>query len=377
MAHINLGQGGGPPLGGQFDLDLDPDLALEDFAKSLGEVRVRRGCSLGDHDKTVAARRIATRLADELARKAGMLIQHGPDPLGEDVDAPDLDHIVRTSKEALDPLEIDIDGRAAQLHLGDVMGIEADNRIEVVLEETGHHHVADCAVSHDLAGVDIADFKILGVLHHIEAIAVGTFTRDDAGVAHAVPVKTGRATPGLRDRVLVFPAHLAGDHPNRNIDAGNKSLFSSDFGQLLDVVCKADNHIGAEVAHQFNLLGGSGFNPGPCGQKHRTCPVRHGLAHIVAAIDHAVAIDGVDNIAGSQSLPAIESAQHQRLNLSAFGSEEQHLGFAGCPRGGVQDDRRTLGVGLEPGEVTKGRCDIEARHDVGLVKHRQVGQVIQ
>ncbi|MNS89597.1 hypothetical protein D3C72_1236140 [compost metagenome] len=262
------------------------------------------------------------------------------------------------------------------------MGVEADDRIEVVLEQAGADHVADpcsfwAAVFDHLAGVDVADLQILGVFLNIEAVAVRAFGGDQAGVAHAVPVETLRPAPGLAQSRLVLAPHVARDHPHRDVAPRLQPHLAGHRRQLLDVVGEAHDHRSAEVLHQLDLLHRAGLDPRSGRQEDRAGPVGHGLAHIVAAVDHAVAIDRMDHVIGAQALETIEAGQQDVLHLAALGTKQQDLGLAGRARGRVQDHRRAVLIVLEAGEIPERRSQIQAGHDVRLVEDRQLGQVVQ
>jgi len=141
----------------------------------------------------------------------------------------------------------------------------------------------------------------------------------------------------------------------------------------------SDDGRGPEGLHQLDLLGRTGLDSRARRHEEGAGPVGHGLSHIMAAVDHSVAVDRVDDVARAQSLPTIDAGQKQVLELTALGPEQQDLGLSGGARGGVEDDGRALvgGVAFEAGEVAEWRRNLQRLHDVGLVEAGQVRQVVE
>ena len=247
--------------------------------------------------------------ADVLAQELRHLVQQRPQGLREEVDALDLDHVVAAAHEAFDAPQVEAEaGGALALH-ADIMGVEADDGIDVVLEQAGANHVALAAGRHGLAAVDVQQLQVVGVLHDIQAVLVGTLPGDDAGVAHAVPIEAIRPAPEFRQQSLVPAPHLAAQQAHGDVPANGHALRRRHLGQPLEVVSEADQHRGAEIPHYFHLAHRGGFNAGPRRQEDGVGPMQHRLADVVAAVDHAVAVNGVNQIAAAQPLQPVHAAK--------------------------------------------------------------------
>ena len=331
------------------------------------------------HRQLVAAGGIAAGHADELTGKGGVLFQDRRHRLREHIDAADLDHVVTAAEEALDPAQVHAQrGRGGQ-HAGHVMGVEADDRVDVVLVQAGHHHVADFAIGHDLAIVDAEDFHVLGIFHQVQAILVRALAGNRTGVTDAVPVIQLHPAPGRRQRLARFTAQVATDHPHRDVLARFQALLAGHVGQLLDVVGKTNDDVGAHVLHQLHLLRRAHLDAGAGRAEQGLGVMGDRLAHIVAAVDHAVAVDRVDHVARLHPLPAVQARQQQRLHLARVRRKHQRLRPAGGAGSGMEHQRLVAGLGtvLPAVEIAQRRIRFDRGHDLVLAEHRQLGDVIQ
>src|SRR5206468_3527444 len=84
--------------------------------------------------------------AHVLPGRRRVLAEMAPDRGRVDVDPAQLDHLVAASLEAPDAAEHAAPRRAGREERGHVVGVEADDRIDAVLEQRRHAHVAGLAV---------------------------------------------------------------------------------------------------------------------------------------------------------------------------------------------------------------------------------------
>ena len=107
------------------------------------------------------------------------------------------------------------------------MGVEADDRINIVLKEDGHHHVPGLTIRNRLAAVDIQQFQIMGILHDIEPGVIRSFTRHNPRVTDAIPIKHLGTALGGGERLSAFASQMAADHTHGNIFAWHHIIGAS------------------------------------------------------------------------------------------------------------------------------------------------------
>ncbi len=103
------------------------------------------------------------------------------------------------------------------------------------------------------------------------------------------------------------------------------------------------------------------------------------LAHVVAAVDHAVTVDGMNHLRGTQALEPIGPAHQQRLHFPGFRTEKQRLRLTRGAAGGLHHNNGPIlrGPFLPAMVVAEGRTGGDAGHEIVLGKYGQPGQVIQ
>ena len=162
LPRLNLGQAGRATGGDKLDLHLNPQFAFQHVAIRIGMAAT----IFAYDDQVLPALRIAYRLANPLSSKGRHVSQHGSNSLWENVNPAQLDHIVRPAEESLNPLEIDPDGAGVGAEGTDIMGIEADDRIHIILEQTGDNQIAGLPIGDRLTRFKITNLNPMGVFHH-------------------------------------------------------------------------------------------------------------------------------------------------------------------------------------------------------------------
>ena len=217
------------------------------------------------------------------------------------------------------------------------------------------------------------------VFPHMHPRAVRAFARDDAGVAHAVPVEHLWPTPGGGKGGLRLAAQMRADQADIDVAAGDEAFLSRYIGQAADVVGETDDRRCAELLHDEGLLRAARLHACARGHEAGADPMLHRLPHIMAAIDQAVAIDAMHHIVARHAGHQVVARQQAVLHFPAAWAEQQRLRLAGGAAGGVEDDLWPLPGQMRvlPMEVAERREGRDAGHDVGLVVAWQLRQVVQ
>ena len=259
------------------------------------------------------------------------------------------------------------------------MGVEADDRINVFLVEAGHDNIAGLPVSHQGTAVDIGQLDILGVFHHVQTVMVRPLASHCAGVADAVPIEHLGAAPGSGKRLARLAPEMSANALDRYVPARLDPLLARHIGEPLDVVGKPDHHIDTEVAHQLDLLDRRRFDPRARRDQHRVGVMQQRLAHVMAAVDHAVPIHRMHHLTWLQPLHPVDPGQQQTLDLAALRAEQQRLRSPCGAAGRVQDHRPEMTVDryISAREIPEWRLQRDAVHQLMLAEGGQLGDVIQ
>ena len=226
------------------------------------------------------------------------------------------------------------------------------------------------------SGIDVEKLQELRVFPHIHAIPVGAFAGDGPGIAHTVPVVGLRPVPGLLRGGAIFRSQMPDDHADP--DPVEQAELLRRCGEFSNVVDETDDGGDAEIGHQLHLVHAARFDAGPCGQKDRVGELGHRLADVMSAIDHAVAVNRVNDIVRFQPHPAIHSPHQKIADLAPLWPEHQHLRLARRSRRGVEY-RRGAGLRIvgEAMKISVGRMFRDRGHQVRLVVHGQLADIGQ